>query len=504
MAEILLGRVVGPMGFERPVVIKQILPHLARDPKFVEMFMDEARIAARIRHPNVVQVQELAEQEDGELFIVMEYLEGESLSNLVRRLTRLERRVPPALCAHIIAEAAAGLQAAHDLTDEAGNPVELVHRDVSPPNLFVTYDGTVKVLDFGIAKGNDRGSRTETGQLKGKFEYMSPEQCAGRPLDRRSDIFSLGTVLWEMATGRRLFRRKNQLLTLRAILEAKLDAPSTYAPDFPEELDRIVCKALSRRRSERYQTAAELRRDLLLVARAGELMPDEALRDLMVELFADRVDEKREMLARLKSGNDISHVPAPEVDQGVELPEVDEAAHEIDLTIDGSLQTVAAKRARPRKRFYAGLVVAAAVVAGASAWIALALQSDEGAARSSLDPSEVTAPAPAGLAGPAAVTVTIESEPPGATVLRHGAALGRTPLDVELERGTIPLELVLEREGFRSERIELVPDVAQRFRLDLARERIRRRAPPARGPDRAETGEPGGPEPSSAMYHRFD
>src|SRR5262245_24036371 len=187
MAEILLGRASGPSGFERIAVIKRVLPHLASEPRFAQMFLDEARIAALIRHPNVVQIHELACEGD-QLFIVMEYLEGESVAGLLRRLIAQQTRLPPALAAHIVAEACCGLHAAHELVDHSGRPLGVVHRDVSPQNIFVTYDGAVKVLDFGIAVARDRVTKTETGQLKGKFEYMAPEQCLGKALDRRADL----------------------------------------------------------------------------------------------------------------------------------------------------------------------------------------------------------------------------------------------------------------------------------------------------------------------------
>ncbi len=216
MAEILLARLSGPSGFERPVVIKRILPHLAREKRFRDMFTDEARIVAGIRHQNVVHVNELGLEGD-ELYMVMEYLEGESAASLARRLASSRKLLNFGLCAHIMAEMAAGLHAAHEMRHPDGTPQNLVHRDVSPANVFVTYAGEAKILDFGIAVAADRVSRTEAGQVKGKYAYMSPEQCQGAQLDRRSDIFSMGTVLYEVSTCRRLFKRASDMLTLQAI-----------------------------------------------------------------------------------------------------------------------------------------------------------------------------------------------------------------------------------------------------------------------------------------------
>src|SRR4029453_1875254 len=171
--------------------------------------MNEARIVAGIHHPNVVQVFELGREND-DLFLAMEYLEGESASGLLRRLRTRGEGLPEVLAAHIVADACSGLHAAHELGDADGDPINLVHRDVSPQNVFVTYTGDVKVLDFGIATAADRIAQTEAGQVKGKFECMSPEQCMGKPLDRRADVFALGVLFWELSTGLRLFRRPTE------------------------------------------------------------------------------------------------------------------------------------------------------------------------------------------------------------------------------------------------------------------------------------------------------
>src|SRR5688572_7190193 len=239
MAEILLARIVGPSGFQRPVVIKRILPHLSRQKDFVDMFLDEARIVSVIRHPNVVQVTELG-HENEELFLVMEYLEGESTAGLMRRLSSRAEKLEPALAAYIVAEACAGAHAAHEQLDSTGANLGIVHRDLSPHNVFVTYGGAIKILDFGIATAADKIAKTEAGQFKGKLEYASPEQCRGAQLDRRSDIFSLGTILWELTTGFRLFKRGGAMEMLRAICEEPIPRPDTIDPEYPEELAAIT------------------------------------------------------------------------------------------------------------------------------------------------------------------------------------------------------------------------------------------------------------------------
>ncbi|MFO0668654.1 MAG: protein kinase [Polyangiaceae bacterium] len=319
MAEVLLGRLVGPSGFERLVVVKRILPHLAGRRAFVDMFLDEARVVAQIRHPNVVTVHELG-NEDGELFLVMEYLDGESAGGLLRRLSVKRERLPFAVAAYVVAEACAGLHAAHELTSPTGESLHVVHRDVSPQNVFVTYSGAVKVLDFGIALAGDRQTRTEAGQIKGKFEYMSPEQWREEPLDRRADVFALGIVLYELSTGHRLFRRATHLETLDAICEAPIPKPSTLVPDYPPLLERVCLRALERNREDRYATAADMRRELLPFVNAEDLEPEATLARVMAKTFADRIEEKRSMVRAARTGDALASVPPADVDETIELP----------------------------------------------------------------------------------------------------------------------------------------------------------------------------------------
>lgn len=379
MAEILLARVRGPHAFERPVAIKRILSHLAEDRAFVEMFVNEARIAAGIHHARVVQVHELAAFE-GEYYLVMEYVEGESLGGLMRRLWLRGEQLDRALAAHIIAEACAGLHAAHELTDANGGGREIVHRDVSPQNVMLTYAGEIKVLDFGIAKAVD-SARSQGGQVKGKCEYMSPEQCCGEPLDRRSDIFSLGILLYELTVGKRLFKRDNAMLVFHAVCREPIPWPHETDPAFPRVLESICSRALARDRRERYATMLEMRRDLVAAIRgmagtaerAGE---EERLASVMRRLFHDRIHDKRTMLSRAQAGSTVEGIPVAEADAEVELPD---APRSTNVGSTFAALGSAPGGARTRRRRGVAVAVAAALAAalvGAALWLGGAVTAD--------------------------------------------------------------------------------------------------------------------------------
>jgi serine/threonine-protein kinase len=270
MAELFLARECGLAGLERLVVIKRILPHLADDPSFIDMFLREARIIARLNHPNVVQIFELGE-EDGNFFIAMEYIHGSTVREMQVLAERDEIELPVEVAISVIDQASRGLHAAHELCDLEGNALELIHRDVSPHNLMCTTEGFVKVLDFGVAKASQGVEATNSGHLKGKFAYMSPEQCKGVKLDRRADVFSLGIVLWEALTDRRLFKREKDLDMMRAVVHEQAKPPSTYNPNVPDAIDQVVLNTLIKDRDKRYQSAEEMRHALVGAARQSGL-----------------------------------------------------------------------------------------------------------------------------------------------------------------------------------------------------------------------------------------
>lgn len=256
MAEIFLSKLLGADGFERNVVIKRMLSNLSSIPDFVEMFRDEARLAARLSHPNIIQIHELGFIE-GCYYICMEYLAGEDFSSTLRQAGKKRQYTPIPITLRVLVDAARGLHYAHDFTNEEGQPLHIVHRDISPSNLYVTYQGQVKVLDFGIAKAASRVVQTRTGVVKGKYIYMAPEQAQGKEVDRRADVFSLGVSLYESLTNVRPFARENDLAVLNALLQGDFQPPALLRRDIPPELNEVVLKALALRPEDRYATAAD-------------------------------------------------------------------------------------------------------------------------------------------------------------------------------------------------------------------------------------------------------
>lgn len=271
MATVYLACRSGAGGFQRFFAIKQLHPHLSRDPEFVDMFLDEARLAARIRHPNVVPILEIEIGEDG-YYLVMEYVEGDTLARLVAKSLHDQGRVPPNVAVRIILDALSGLHAAHELRDEQGRALEIVHRDVSPQNVLVGADGIAKLTDFGVARAAARLSVTRSGHLKGKLAYMAPEQARGRdagPVDRRADIFAMGIVLWEVIAGKRLFRAESEGETLYRVLNHPVPTLSSVHAELPPALDAVCARALERDPDTRFATAMDF-------ADALEKVADEA------------------------------------------------------------------------------------------------------------------------------------------------------------------------------------------------------------------------------------
>ena len=293
MGQVFLARQKGPVGFQKLLVVKRLLPHLSEDQEFIQMFLDEARIAGLLNHPNIAQIYELGDA-DGVLYIAMEYVQGEAVSQVNARANHRKGGLPLGLKCRIIADAAAGLDHAHQARTPSGRKLGLIHRDVSPQNVLVGFNGNVKLIDFGVAKVSGKLSQTVVGTIKGKHAYMSPEQARGEELDARSDVYGLGIVFYELLTNQRLFKRDSDMATLKAVVGARVPPPSEVVPGIPRSLDAVVMKALARKRAERFQSAGELQlalEDFLLAARLPGTQAH--LTAFMKDLYSSELEEER-------------------------------------------------------------------------------------------------------------------------------------------------------------------------------------------------------------------
>jgi serine/threonine-protein kinase len=301
MATLFLGRRTGAAGFSRHVAIKVVHPHLGRDSTFVRMFQDEAKLSEQIRHPNVVHVEELGKVDDT-YFLVMEYVHGCSLSDLLRGLGRMGRRLSPDLAVWLAMEILEGLHAAHELKDEAGQLLEVVHRDVSPQNVLIAENGSVKVIDFGIAKALGRSQQTRTGALKGKLSYMAPEQAYGTTLDRRTDIYALGIVLWELLTMRRVFKADNDFALLDHVRNPKIPSPREFSDDVSQELEAVVMSALARDVDRRPKNARALRRRLAEACPRATSLDTGHMADVIEAVLGQEMDARKQELPESLTG----------------------------------------------------------------------------------------------------------------------------------------------------------------------------------------------------------
>lgn len=410
MAEIYLARTASIEGFEKTVVLKRILPQYSENARFIRMFLAEARLAANLHDPNIVQVYDIGE-EHGAYFFTMEYVEGVDLRGLARACRRTNTPLSLAHIVHIVSSAAAGLHHAHEKCGPDGEPLGIVHRDVSPSNILVTFEGVVKILDFGIAKAAN--VTTTAGSLKGKLPYMSPEQCRSEPLDRRSDVFSLGVLLWELTTRRRLFKADTELATLRMVAECEVPRPSTLMPDYPEGLEPIVLKALEADRERRYGSMLELQLDLEDLAREARLaIGASRMRPFMHKVCAEEINDlEAQRIADHAIGTSgggvtgFTEAPAPSPAQSTQLSPEESSSELTPADLDGSKSVTSIAplpSPSPNRRYAIGLGALGAVLA-VSTW-AFVLRPDAESTGGSQRPTTKAS-------APAAVPAPAESEP---------------------------------------------------------------------------------------------
>ncbi len=472
MAEVFRATGEGAEGFERAFVVKRILPRLSDAPEFVGMFVDEAKISARLLHPNIVQVFEFAYQ-DGGYYIVMEPVDGVDMGFLLRKLERRGAVAPAAFVAEVGRQACRGLGFAHGLTSPEGKPYGIVHRDVTPPNIMVAWNGAVKILDFGIARAVQelRTNQTDAGTVKGKMSYIAPELLQGQPADARSDLFSLGVVLHELLSGRRLFVGENDLETLKLVSEMPVPRPSSRNPDVKPALDEVILRALARDPAKRYQSADEMSQDLerlVLRKRYAASSFARQVRALVPE--AEAVPEsgvpveidfgQRDSSAVIAEGPRVAPPPSRAA-----LPAVAPPAMRGRL---GALHGARASWLSALLPTTATLVLMVIVLR-----------------HGGLAPRVPAAPPPPAptlgsiaAAGttpvlPSTVEMSIDSHPQGALVTtaatptERARPLGETPFVLRLPRGETPVPLVMSKRGFEPVTFKVVPnhdkDVATRL-----------------------------------------
>ena len=396
MGEVFLARQSGVAGFDRLVILKSLLPDLAAQEDFVHQFLDEARVAATLNHPNIVSIYEVGLW-NGTYFIAMEYIRGDNLSRLARAAGRAKSRMPLNVAAFIVHDAAQALDHAHKARDLQGQPLTIVHRDVSPQNIMVRTDGVTKVVDFGIAKAANRSSRTATGLLKGKVQYMAPEQVAGAQLDGRTDQFALGVVLWELIAGRKLFTGDNDIEILRAVLQSRIPLLVEEEPSCPAELSGIVQRMLEREVAARYPTLAEAAADLktFLDAR-GMKNAQQATAEFVADTLGEEISAKTVDLTPSSANNFVINLSQSE--RPPTAP-----------TVGG----VTTSKARLGIAVGAGLAVLLA--AGMGALMLL--------------PETPPPPREAAVTSP---KIAVDAQPAGATVKIDGVLVGKAPITVEV------------------------------------------------------------------------
>jgi serine/threonine-protein kinase len=364
MGTVYLARLGGAGGFQRLYAIKVLHEHLAKHSEFIEMFLDEARLAASIHHPNVVSIVEIGASEAGH-YLVMDYVEGDTAAQLFSAAAQDKKRVPIRVILRIVLDVLAGLHAAHERQDDEGHPLEIVHRDVSPHNILVGVDGASRITDFGIARAATRLAITRSGQLKGKLAYMAPEQARSESVDRRADVFAMGICLWEMLTGDRLFKADGEGETLNRVLYEPIPTPRSVDPEIPPEIDEVCMKALTRDPDARYLTAAEFADALERAARALDVLGShrEVAASVSDHLGADVKERRAELRAWL--GDSERRASAPNADSSGELASLPGAGVSVyvpPLLDSGYLPPVAKKRSSAGGRAL-GAAIGVALVA---------------------------------------------------------------------------------------------------------------------------------------------
>lgn len=518
MARVWAARLVGQGGFTKIVALKTILPELAQHTQFRTMFLDEARIASKLRHPNVCETLDIGE-EDGALYLTMEWVDGPSLLQLVRVTKKdddggpeknFRMLVDPRVAARIIADASAGLHAAHDLVDDDGTPLKVVHRDVSPHNILVSSGGLVKVTDFGVAKAQGRSHLTNAGEIKGKVSYMAPEQLvAAEDIDRRCDVFALGCVLYEITLGRRAFPGTNEAEIVSAILRGQVAKPSDVSKAYPSELEAIVMRALAPERAARYASADVLRTELeAWLTRSGPPVTSHEVATVVRERWGPTMEVVRERIRAACAPRPPGAPPPndsmrPRRNSGVDRSE---KAVSVDTEATATAAAVPPRRSRAVAMAAAALAAASLVLA-AAVWFAISrAQSPLASASPSQSPATAAAPPPASSASAGATPetttsprVTFHLTPRTAFLVVDGIAM---PGDVDAVQRPVdgkPLRVVVRAEKHEDRIVTIDATSPATIDVVLTPRALRRNGrglkPAASASASAQTGTPALPNP---------
>jgi serine/threonine-protein kinase len=504
MAEVFLAVAIGPEGFQRMLVIKRMLPHLSQDRAFVRMFVDEAKLCGLLSHPNLVQIFEFGSIE-GSFFIAMEHVQGETLSAVRAKLAEAGRIAPVTATLEIVRQVCLGLHYAHSLQSATGQPLGIIHRDISPSNLMLSFHGGVKILDFGIARVAEglRETHTQAGTMKGKVSYMSPEQIRMEQVDSRSDVFAVGIVLHEFLTGRRLFKATNEYNGARMVLESVVASPSTINPDVTPEIDKIVMRALERDREARYLTAGEMAEDLEKVLFEMRASPHEP-RKLVVSLFPQGPSRTGELRLPVMTPSPVLIESGSSMGSGSGRPGTSSGSSAVPLPIAVSASLSASNPTKPlapggfeevemadlapgtrsgarrragRRRWslLGGLVgiVVAVIVLAHPPW---AVKPSEETTVTPATAQPAMHPAPEATAQPqpqvakaTTVDISLDSTPQDAQVIREdtGAVVGRTPVTIKLAQARDVIAFRFEKPGHTPASYKVIPDLDKSVRAEL-------------------------------------
>jgi serine/threonine protein kinase len=433
MATVFLARLSGVGGFQRFVAMKRLHPHLANEKEFVEMFLDEARIAARIHHPNVVPILEVGASPVG-YYLVMEYIEGDTLARLLARAAQRGKRLPIPIALRIAVDTLSGLHAAHELRDDAGNPINLVHRDVSPQNVLVGVDGIARITDFGVARAASRLTATRVGQLKGKIAYMAPEQAAGEEsLDRRADVFAAGIVIWEELAAKRLFKAENEAATLSRVMTEPVPLLSELVPGLSVQLSNVVMRALERDVNKRFSTCAQFG-DALEAAATGKerIATPRELAAYVTEVLGEEVSAQREAVRAWIARSEPSQVgPLPSTTPSSSVSAAAMSLSELDGTRTATQSQNMPTPRRSRAGLFVFLILLLVAVGGGGFLYARETEQNHSVSAASQPP--LASPPP------------IPSPAPAATDSAAPAPVGVDPSSVPIEAPATPKPVVLQQ-----------------------------------------------------------